>query len=90
MHRILRKLEDVRQALDPMTTQKDIAQFLSNVENAQKLNDLVDDIREAVMDYQVRTPKGLTLSISKTCVCTDFLTTGYLRNSLQDHCKFEP
>jgi len=39
-------LEDVRQALDPMTTQKDIAQFLSNAENAQKLNDLVDDIRE--------------------------------------------
>ena len=47
---ITRKLEDVRQALDPMTTQKDIAQFPRNAENAQKLNDLVDDIREAVMD----------------------------------------
>ena len=37
-----------------MAAQKNIAQFLSNAENAQKLNDLVDDIREAVMDYQVR------------------------------------
>jgi len=57
MRGISRKLEDVRQALDPMTTQKDVAQFLSNTENAQKLNDLVDDIREAVMDYQVRTSR---------------------------------
>ena len=59
---IARKLEDVRQALDPMATQKDLAQFLSNAENAQKLNDLVDDIREAVMDYQVRTSERLALA----------------------------
>ena len=37
-----------------MAARKNIMQFLSNAENAQKLNDLVDDIREAVMDYQVR------------------------------------
>ena len=47
-----------------MTTQKDVAQFLSNTENAQKLNDLVDDIREAVMDYQVRTSDELVLNVS--------------------------
>ena len=41
-----------------MATQKNIAQFLSNTENAQKLNDLVDDIREALIDYQVRNLKG--------------------------------
>ena len=40
-----------------MATQKDIAQALNNAGNAQKLNDLVDDIREAVMDYQVCTPE---------------------------------
>ena len=57
---IVRKLEGVRKTLDPMTTQNDIVKFLSNTENAQKLNDLVDDIREAVMDYQVCTSKGLT------------------------------
>jgi len=43
-----------------MSSQKDIVQFLNNAENAQKLNDLVDDIHEAVMEYQVRTPKALT------------------------------
>lgn len=60
---MIRKLEDVRQALDPITTQKNIAQFLNNVENAQKLNGLVDDIREAVLDYQVCAPKGLVLVV---------------------------
>jgi len=83
---IVRKLGDVCQTLDPMTTQGDIAQFLSNTENAQELNDLVDDIREAVMDYQVCTSRGLTLRTSN--VYTDLLTTGYLRKSVQVHCKF--
>lgn len=58
---IARKLEGVRQALDLMATQKNIVQFLNNPDNAQKLNDLVDDIREAVMDYQVRTSEGPAL-----------------------------
>jgi hypothetical protein len=69
-------LEEVCQALDPMAAQKDIAQFLSNTENAQKLNELVDDIREAVMDYQVRTSERLVLSVSN--IGTDFFATGYL------------
>ena len=42
-----------------MAAQKNIAQFLNNTENAQRLNGLVDDIREAVMDYQVCTSKDL-------------------------------
>ena len=82
---IARRLEDVRQALDLMTTQKDIAQFLSNTENAQKLNDLVDDIREAVMDYQVRTSDGLVLSMSN--IRTDFLTAGYLQQRPSVNCE---
>jgi len=64
---ITRRLEDVRQALEPTITQKDIAQFLNNTENAQKLNDLVDDIREAVMDYQVRILREPALIASNTC-----------------------
>jgi len=50
--------------LDLIGAQKDIAGFLNNADNAQKLNDLVEDIREAVMDYQVRTSKGLNLVTS--------------------------
>ena len=51
-----------------MATQKNIAQFLNNTENAQKLNDLVDDIREALMDYQVRTSKWLAPVASNPCL----------------------
>jgi len=47
-----------------MATQKNIAQFLSNADNAQRLSDLVDDIGEAVMEYQVRSPKPLALIAS--------------------------
>ena len=65
---INRKLEDVCQALDLMTTQGDVAKFLENAGNAQKLNDLVDDIREAVMDYQVRASKGLAFTASNVCL----------------------
>jgi len=75
---ITRKLEGVRQALDPMTTQNDIVQFLSNAENAQKLNDLVDDIREVVMDYQVR-PFDRRLNPSLSNIPTDLLTAGHVQ-----------
>ena len=71
-----RKLEGIRQALDRMAAQKDIARFLNNTDNAQKLNNLVEDIREAVLDYQVRTSKGL--SSSHLMSTPDFLTTRYL------------
>jgi len=36
-----------------MTTQEDLALFLRNPGNAQKLNGLVQDIRGALMVYQV-------------------------------------
>ena len=48
--------------MDPMTTQKDLALFLKKPENAQKLNGLVQDIRYAVMDYQVCSLKDLLWS----------------------------
>jgi len=60
-------LDDVGKALDPMTSQKDIVQFLNNAENARKLNDLVDDIHEAVIEYQVCTPKALALIELNIC-----------------------
>jgi len=36
-----------------MATQEDLALFLRNPGNAQKLNGLVQDIRDALIDYQV-------------------------------------
>ena len=53
-------------------------QFLSNTENAQKLNDLVDVIREAVMDYQVRISKASVLVSSNiffSVPCSGISTT---------------
>ena len=47
-----------------IAAQKDIVGFLNNADNAQRLNDSVEDIREAVMDYQVRTSRGLDLITS--------------------------
>jgi len=61
-----------------MTKQKNIAQFLNNTENAQKLNDLVDDISEAVMEYQVRAPEALALialNIHFRLLCNKIYTT---------------
>lgn len=64
----IRKLEKVDQALGLMTTQGGTVQFLNNAENAKKLNGLVDDVREAVMDYQVRASRGLVLDPSNSCL----------------------
>jgi len=73
-----RKFEGALKALVPITSQKDIAQFLNNAENAQKLNNLVDDIHEAVIEYQVCTPKALALIAPNVCLrppCNKISTT---------------
>jgi len=64
---ITRKLNDIRKALHLMATQGNTVQFLNNADNAQKLNDLVEDIHEAVIDYQVCAPQALVLITSHMC-----------------------
>ena len=54
---IARRLKEIGQALDSIVAQKDLVQSLSNTENAQKLNCLVEDIQGTLMGYQVRTPE---------------------------------
>jgi len=61
---IVRKLKEIDQDMILMTTQKDLAHFLKNPENAQKVNGLVEDTRYALIDYQVRAPKLLTRIVS--------------------------
>jgi len=63
--------------MDLMTNKKDFTLFLKVPENAQKLNDLVQDVRYALMDYQVYSPKSLVLTIVN--ICPDFVTTRYLQ-----------
>ena len=74
---IRRKLEEVRKTLDSMGAQKDIVKFLNNSGNAQRVNGLVEDVRDALVDYQV------CLSNHSLLPCLtftpDFITTRYLR-----------
>jgi len=50
--------------MNPITTKKDLALSLKKPENAQKFNDLVQDIRYALMDYQVCTYERLALVVA--------------------------
>ena len=61
---VARKLKEIGQAMDSITTQNNLADFLKDPENAQRLNSLIEDIRYAFMDYRVRTPKGLAANVS--------------------------
>jgi len=50
---LVRKLEDVHQELALLAGQGKVTEFLANAENAQRIDDLVEDIRQVMMDYQV-------------------------------------
>jgi hypothetical protein len=52
---IARELENIRRGLILPEEQGKVMGFLTNTKNVQRINDLVEDIREALMDYQVRT-----------------------------------
>ena len=51
--RVTRKLEDVRQDLAPLEKQENVEGFFNNVKNADKLGGLIEDIRDAMLEYQV-------------------------------------
>ena len=48
-----RKLDNVLQRLAPLEERGRVTQFLNSTEDANKLSGLVEDIRDAMMDYQV-------------------------------------
>ena len=57
-------MEDVREGLIPMMEQSKVLRFLTSAENAQRIDVLTEDTREALMEYQVRMsdyPFSLTL-----------------------------
>jgi hypothetical protein len=53
--RITRKLQAVFQDLDLVVKQGNIKGFFQNRENADRLSGLVEDIRDAMVEYQVCT-----------------------------------
>ena len=62
-----RKLDNVLQDLIPLAERGKITRFLNSVEDVDKLGGLVEDIRDAMMDYQV-CPPITTLIISNVYV----------------------
>ena len=48
-----RKLQDVGRDLVPLKKQGRVEGFFNNAENAGKLSSLVEEIRDAMMEYQV-------------------------------------
>ena len=53
MHEVSRRLKDVHQGLTLPAGQEKIIEFLTNTKNVQRINGLVEDIHEVLMDYQV-------------------------------------
>ena len=52
-NRIVRKLEDALRELDPLVQRGKVAGFFNDMKNADKLANLAEDIRDAMIDYQV-------------------------------------
>ena len=59
----LRELEKIQRELDPLAKQGTVEGFFNNVKNADKLGGLVEDIRDAVMEYQVCSQNETTSSM---------------------------
>jgi hypothetical protein len=85
---IARKLEEVHQDLTQLTGQGIAVGFLTNNENAQRINGLVEDIREVIMDYQVCMLNYFFL----TCLMfvLDLTTTRHLQQELSADCESHP
>jgi hypothetical protein len=49
-----RKLNNILKDLVPLAQRGKVTRFLTSAEDAEKLGGMVDDIRDAMMEYQVR------------------------------------
>ena len=74
---VSRKLEEIHQELDLLAGQGKTAGFLTNTENTQKINGLVEDIRQVMMDYQVGALSH-PFSLPRLTNVLDFVATRYL------------
>ena len=57
-------MENIRQELALLAEQGKTKGFFNNVDNADKLGGMVEDIRDVMMDYQVCLSIDLTLSLT--------------------------
>jgi len=73
-----RKLDSIYQGLTLPAEQGDVMRFLANTESAQRINSLVEDIHEALMEYQVCIANCSFSTMSDLCArfhCNKIFTT---------------
>ena len=76
--RFARKLDGVLHELKPLVDQGKIAGFFLNVKNSEKLGGLAEDIRDAMMEYQVCTSLQFISTTPEACTrhhCSKISTT---------------
>jgi len=69
-------MDDILRDLTPLEQRGRVTRFLNSVKDVDKLSGLVEDIRDATMDYQVR-PRVSHSHLILTFV-PDVLTTRYI------------
>ena len=74
---IRRKLQEVIRDLAPLEKQGKVEGFFNNSENAAQLGGLVEGIRDAMIEYQVRTSNSSSPPL--LTLLPDFIATRYLR-----------
>ena len=72
---VSRKLQAVNQDLDLVAKQGNIEGFFRNLENADRFSGLVEDIRDAMVEYQVCFNN---VSLPHLTFASDFIAARYL------------
>lgn len=85
---IARKLEGVHQDLTLLSEQGKVMGSPPNIENWERIDDLIEDIREAIMEYQVCASKYS--SRSRLTFVLDFIARRHVRHELPAHREFHP
>ena len=85
---ICRKLKDIRRDLVRLGEQGKAKGFLNNVENADKLGGLIEDVRDAIMDYQVRITSENSSLVLRFPV--GILATGHIQQEFLAHSSSHP
>ena len=81
-----RKLSSVHQDLALLAGQGKVDGFIKSVGNADRLGSLLEDIRDAMTEYQVRMLLSCSESLPRRLTFEpDFVATRYLRQKLSDH-----
>ena len=80
-----RKLEEVLEELKLLEKQGKVEGFFTNAENADKLAGLVEDIQDAVMDYQVCGQNNPIFPSLRPI--SDFVAAGHLLQELSAYCE---